>query len=143
MVDLTEKQIVALKEMIDLAKDYSEATLQAMQESRINEIPGARLEVIVDPGCSFTVRVIKFGQSEESGHIEMAKGWKDNDWSIYGKNSTEYEILFGRPETVRRIKEMLQAEKPLPPDGLWISRYDDPPVLDDRRDVNAEADQRE
>lgn len=141
MVSLSNQQMETLKSMVEFGQAFSEQILNIMHNSKLDEIEGTRLVIEVNPKCKLTTRLIKFGYTEESGHIEMCKGYRDGEWVVTGRNSAEYEVLFGKPETVRRIKEMLQAEKPLPPDGLWISRYDDPPVLDDRRDVNAEADQ--
>ena len=131
-ISLTKDQQTTLKSMVDISCRLADQLLYIMRNSGIDKIPGAGIRIDVYPEYDFTTEDIKFGMfGKESGYIELAKGVHDEEFKPTGRdNSTEYELLFADEETRKIMQEILRKAKPLPPDGLWVSTYDDPPVMD-------------
>ena len=117
-VALTNDQMKTLKSMVEFAEVFADQVLQIMKNSGLDKIKGCRLDIAVEPDRVFTTESVLFGydRDDEAGKIWLTKGRMEpvNKFVPSGKNSPEYEVLFGCEE----VKKAL--EKPLPPDGLWI-----------------------
>ena len=123
-VKLTQQQQEVLQSMVGFAETFADQILTIMQHHGLTGIEGCQLTVNVDPSFLFSTETVTFGQDgKPSGKISLTKGRrsKDEEFVPVGRNSAEYELLFA-DETVRSIlEERMQREKPLPPDGLWVS----------------------
>ena len=137
---MTRNQLETVRTMTEYCQNFADQILQIMKNSGMDLIEGTRMTIDVRPDMQFTTRHIMFGtRGKASGYYCMAKGYSDEKFTLYGDNSAEYERLFADPAVLELLQEAETTEKPLPPDGLWISIYDDPPVLDSGRDINAEV----
>jgi hypothetical protein len=91
------------------------------------------LNIAVTPEFLFTTESVSYGvPGSDSGYVLLTKGRRclNEKFEPCGENSPEYEALFAREEIRERMAEIVHHEKPLPPDGLWISRFDDPCDVD-------------
>ena len=137
---MTRDQLNTVKVLTEFCQNFADQVLKIMQNSGLDRIDGMGINVVIRPDLQFTTECISFGcASQEAGYFCMSKGYEDEKFTLLGRNSAEYEKLFADPEVLERLQEAEPAEKPLPPDGLWISVYDDPPVLDSGRDLNDEV----
>ena len=117
---LTKEQMEVVKRIAEYAEAFCNQVYHIMKNHGLDEIEGCALSLYVDPEYDFTTESISMGAAKsEFGNFTITKGKKDEEFSLLGKNSPEYEILFGRPEVVKKL-----VEHPLPPDGLWISEND-------------------
>ena len=130
-VKLTKSQMATLKSMIEISERLSGQLLHIMRNSGLDKIQGCRLSIEVNPNFAFTTENICFGISDsEAGKVSLGKGVYDEQFRTFGENSAEYELLFTDEATRKILQEQLRKAKPLPPDGLWVSAYDDPPAMD-------------
>ena len=130
-VKLSESQMATLKSMVEISERLADQLVHIMRNSEIDKIPGSYIYIGADPTSDFTTVHIRFGHPDtEAGKISLAKGKYDERLKPFGINSAEYELLFADEATRAILQEQLAKEKPLPPDGLWISTYDDPPSMD-------------
>ena len=132
-VKLTDEQMKILEGVIHLSENFADQVYHIMQNHGLDKIEGCSLAVIVEPEALFTTKTIHFGHdiNDDSGRISLAKGRKyvDEKFLPFGKNSTEYVMLFADEAVRRRIQADRKSEKPLPPDGLWVGGYcNDSPV---------------
>ena len=131
-VKLTGKQQKILKDMMYISGKFADQILHIMQNHGLDKIEGCELQICVTPECLFTTEYVSFGHhNTDSGRVQLCKGRRtaNERFALTGKNSYEYELLFA-DEAVRRAMERGKPdEKPLPPDGMWLSdNYYDPPV---------------
>ena len=137
-IKLTEDQMITLKRMCDIAGKFADQFLHIMKNGRLNLIDGSRLTVTINPEMLFITETVEFGKpGSPAGYIELAKGVHDREFKPTGcKNSAEYELLFADENTRAVMEKHLHREKPLPPDGLWISVFPDNPPVDCGVSVN-------
>lgn len=137
-VKLTESQMTTLKSMVEIAERFSDQFLHIMRNSGMDRIPGCQLTIQIDPVFTFTTEMITFGKKgSEAGYIALTKGVYDEPFTATGSgNSAEYELLFADDSIRERMAEVLRKEKPLPPDGLWVGKFDDPSLMDSGVQVN-------
>lgn len=129
---LSGKQYEAIKSLTAMAERFADEVLKFMQRTGLDKIPGCDLSVEVDPAYECITKKIEFGKDNdesEVGKFEMVRGLEDEKYEL-DTDSKEYEILFADEATKERIRTILNTEKPLPPNGLWISAYDDPASMD-------------
>lgn len=129
---LSGKQYEAIKSLTAMTKRFADEVLKFMQRTGLDKIPGCDLSVEVDPAYEHITKKIVFGQDNdesEVGKFEMVRGLEDEKYEL-DTDSKEYEILFADEATKERIRTILNTEKPLPPNGLWLSAYDDPASVD-------------
>ena len=131
-VKLTEEQQKILKGLMYVSGKFADQILHIMKNHGLSAIDGCELTINVNPDFLFSTECVTFGRIDsDAGRIQISKGRrsKDEQFLPVGKNSYEYELLFA-DEAVRRAMERGKPdEKPLPPDGMWISdNYYDPPV---------------
>lgn len=123
-VKLTDEQMKILEGVIHLSEDFADQVYHIMQNHGLDKIEGSCLTVSVEPEALFTTKVVSFGHDEDSdaGRLWLAKGrrYLNEQFLPFGKNSTEYLMLFASEAVRRRLQEDKAREKPLPPDGLWI-----------------------
>lgn len=119
-IKLSKDQQEALKKMMGFAEVFADQIYTIMKHHGLD---GTDFAINVDPNMKFVTRKIRYGihSEDDFGQIVLTRGIYDDEYKPTGKNSAEYELLFAN-ETVRKaIEERFNREKPLPPDGLWIS----------------------
>lgn len=129
---LSGKQYEAIKSLTAMTERFADEVLKFMQRTGLDKIPGCDLSVEVDPAYECITKKIEFGKDNdesEVGKFEMVRGLEDEKYEL-DTDSKEYEILFADEATKERIRTILNTEKPLPPNGLWLSAYDDPASVD-------------
>lgn len=131
---LSKDQIEAVNQIVLISESLADIVYNIMHRNRLDEIDGCMLEVYVNPECRPAVRSVRFGRSTEDpcGRVSVYKREGERDYETFGTNTTEYECLLASPPRRERLKAVLQGKKEIPPDGLWLSVYDDHPPLDDR-----------
>ena len=129
-VKLNGKQLIALKGIMGYAGHCADVLQTLMKNHGLDEIEGSHISISV--GKTFCN--LGYGTPDrESGVIHLGRFWEEKEYGAFGKNSPEYEFLFAPEELRRRMQEVSSREKPLPPDGLWLGSYDDPPVRENSR----------
>lgn len=129
---LSRDQYKAIESVANLAKLFSDEVLKIFQQNELDKILGCRLRIDIDPEYDCITKKIIFGESgdeSEVGKFELVRGLEDEKYEL-STDSKEYEILFADEATKERIRTILNTEKPLPPNGLWLSAYDDPASVD-------------
>ena len=129
---LSGKQYEAIKSLTAMTERFADEVLKFMQRTGLDKIHGCDLSVEVDPTYEHITKKIVFGKDNdesEVGKFEMVRGLEDEKYEL-DTDSEEYEILFADEATKERIRTILNTEKPLPPNGLWLSAYDDPASVD-------------
>ena len=115
-VAYTKEQIDAVKQMIDVAGNFADQLYHIMTNHGLDLVEGCSLSISIVPEFAFTTRNISFGCTDKpAGHINVAKGKLDSEFTPFGENSPEYESTFAPKEIAEKMEE-----KPLPEDGLWV-----------------------
>lgn len=129
---LTIEQYDAIKSIAKFAENFADEVLKVLQNTGMDKIPGCRLRIDIDPEYDYITKKIIFGESRDESEVrkfELVCGLEDEKYEL-ATDSKEYEILFANEATKARIRTILNTEKPLPPDGLWLSACDDCPDVD-------------
>lgn len=139
-IKLTDDQIKIVESMVKLSQNFADQILHIMRNHGLDKVDGCFLNIAVAPELLFVTESVTYGiDGTDSGKITLTKGRRlENERFVpTGENSPEYEYLFA-DETVRsRMEKILQREKPLPPDGLWIGDpRNDSPVDSWEWDIN-------
>lgn len=133
-----EQQKVAMQ-IVRLTQTFTNNMRRIMRNHGLDQVDGADLTITVVPSIKGCEQVVSFGSVDsEAGYIVTAKGSEKlrgtgyEDWHIADceDNSREYEELLASQKLRKPCPEGKQSEKPLPPDGLWLSSRDDCPFLD-------------
>lgn len=133
MLKLSNRQLEAVRQIAEVGKRCADDMLRIMDESGLSQIPGSRVWITVNPEFDTVTNSFEFGSpGMDSGYIHLNRGREEKRYEPLGKNSAEYEIIFANEATRRRLQEILSVKKELPPDGLWLSVYDDYPAVDYR-----------
>ena len=132
MMKYSDDQLIVIKQMTELAENFTDQLLRIMENHGLDKVTGCRMKIDVNPAMDLVTKMIEFGDGiySPSGYIRLTKGKEETRYAPTGKNSAEYECLFAEPEVAKRISQVLHNAKPLPPDGLWIGRNDDRPAVD-------------
>lgn len=135
---MTNGEMDDLKGLIEEAKKAANRLYDYMWASGLEKIPGCFLKIEIDPKYEHVAKTIEFGKEGTcAGYVRFMGGKKSEKIKLSNNgNSPEYEVLFADEDTRKRIKNYLDFEKELPPDGLWLGVDDDPSVLDSGRDVD-------
>ena len=138
-VRLTDEQLLTVKMMAQYMENFADHLYHIMQNHGLDKINGFKVEIKVDPAFDYITKTIDIGSGiyNDSGYVRLTRGKEEKRYAPTGKNSAEYEWLFA-DETVRsRMEKILDREKPLPADGLWVGDdRNDPPVDCGEWDVN-------
>ena len=128
-VKLTEHQKLIVKNMVRMSEAWANSIYTIMHNHALDLIEGCRLCIEIDPKYPVTLRLVELGQKDtDFGFAMVVRGTHHDEYILWPDNSKEYEDIF-EDEAIRSgIKNAPKAEKPLPPDGLWIGggRYDYP-----------------
>lgn len=138
-IKLTEKQMKVVKELMEYSQAFANQVLNIMRNHELDKLNGCNLSITVNPEWYYATRTISMGHDAhcEFGRIEMTRGMANAKYSPMGTNSAEYELLFADEEMRSRMEKVLQPERPLPPDGLWVGDpRNDSPVDGWEWDVN-------
>lgn len=128
---LSDEQLGVVKQMLDYSMNFADQIYHIMENHGLTEMYGAELTIEVNPRYTGATKVVNFGRDidYDCGHVELTRGKEEKRYVPTGKNSPEYEYLFADPAIKERLRKIVDGEKPLPPDGLWIGdSRNDPPV---------------
>lgn len=126
--DFTVEQLEAIKSITLFAEKFADQVLKVFQRTGLDKIPGCDLSIDIDPEFTSIVNQITFGTDIERydvGKFTMKRGVEAEKYELT-TDSAEYEVLFADESLRAKLLKMLTSEKPLPPDGLWLSNSDDP-----------------
>lgn len=139
-VKLTEEQFEIVKGMTEYVERVADQVYHIMINHGLNKVEGFNLRLSVSPWLTFTTKQIEIGMGVncDSGYVMLTKGKDESEYVPTGKNSAEYERLFASEKVRSRMEKIVPGEKPLPPDGLWVSnsRYDSPVGCRREWDIN-------
>lgn len=129
VVKYNQEQLKVIKQMTVFAEKFADQILKIMYDHQLDKAEGCKMSIYVDPGFDPVPCQIRFGEyDKESGRFELIR--QEGEYRAIGKNSLEYEIIFASEKLRSRILENLHDDPPYPPDGLWLSAYDNDPVVD-------------
>ena len=131
-VALTEKQMEAIKAIVEFSEIFADQMHQIMVNHGLDKIEGCHIDINVTPEFAFTTRTIHLGRlNSPFGRLLMQRGVYDAEYVCEESDSSEeYQRLFANESIRSRERASKQVEKPLPPDGLWISIHDGDPYVD-------------
>lgn len=131
-VALTEKQMKVIKAMVEFSEIFADQMYQIMVNHGLDKIEGCHIDINVTPEFAFTTRTVHVGrQKSPFGKLLMQRGIYDAEFVCDDtESSEEYQRLFADEDSGSRAEASEPAEKPLPPDGLWISTHDGAPYVD-------------
>ena len=119
-IKLSEQQLLTVKGMEQFAEAFANQMYYIMKNHGLDKVDGFRLIVSIEPKYDFTTMAINIGEGLEfdSGVAVMTRGKKDGKYSLLGKNSAEYELLFADEAVRSRMEEILHRKSPVPSDSL-------------------------
>lgn len=124
-VTLTAEQLDVVKSMVVFCEAFCNQILHIMQNHGLDKVDGCRVSMTICPDRYYTTRNITLGSpdAEQFGYCNISRGISEEYYTVYGKNSPIYELLFARDEELaRKLREFIKIEeKPVAPDGLWVS----------------------
>lgn len=138
-VKLTECQMSVVKDMVTFAEAFANQMYTIMKNHGLDKVDGFAFGLNVNPALDYSTMSVVVGRARDTdaGEVSLVRGKNDADYKPVGKNSAEYELLFADDAVRGAMEKVLHREKPLPPDGLWISnRPYDAPLGDWEWDVN-------
>lgn len=132
-IKLTEHQMMILKHTVRMSEAFANSLLHIMRNHGLDKIDGCSICIDVDPKYKSICEKVSIGERDSAfGFAEFIRGENEDGFRLWSaSHSKEYERLF-EDEAVRGgIEVSEKAEKPLPPDGLWIG--------DDRNDCPVDS----
>lgn len=115
----TMTQLHVIKKMTELAEAFATQVYHIMENHGLDQIQGCALKVCVTPEFKYTTRDIILGTVDSDfGSCNIARGKDEDYYTVYGKNSPIYELLFCDPKIKAEMEKCVN--KPIPPDGLWV-----------------------
>lgn len=123
-VRLTAEQLEVVKSMESFCEAFCNQIYHIMENHGLDKIEGCGVNMTIRPSLHYTARNITLGCPEtDFGYCNISRGVEEDSFTVYGKNSPVYELLFARnDELARKIREIMKLdEKPEAPDGLWVS----------------------
>ena len=135
---MTREQYKAVADITRYCEHAAENILMLMQHHGLDKVDGMQFSISVDPKFKLSTKAVTIGAASNmetgriAGYCLLASGEDEEKYAPIGTNSPEYERIFASDELKERMREIRNAEKPLPPDGLWLSAYDDFPAVADR-----------
>lgn len=131
-IKLSKGQQDSLKKMMGFCEVFADEILLIMRDHGLDKIQGCSVSINVNPHLPFLIEDVRFGQiNSDSGIINLGKGYLNETFTPYGRNSAEYELLFADEAVRKAIQEGLNRKKPLPPDGLWVGANNNSDPVDD------------
>ena len=120
-VKLTDEQMQIVKGMAKICGNFADQLLHIIRNHGLDKVNGCYIGLDVDPHFHYCTESVVFGKAHsDAGFVRLAKGEEEDEFTPTGKNSAEYELLFADEAIRSTMAEVLGAEKPLPPDGLWV-----------------------
>lgn len=132
----------AMKALVEFTKIYCDQVKKIMVDHRLFD-EGMKLHMSVDSSAAVLTQEVSLekwvdieGREHYAGiHFNKPAGF-GKEWRILESLSSGEFIRVFEDNAGRQGKhEGRGNEKPLPPDGLWISRFDDCDDVDSRGDV--------
>ena len=128
---LTEQQLSVIEKLESFAENFADAVYKTMIDHGLDRIEGLRIGVNVDPHYEYITRRVLIGYYDTpSGHVTLNKGKGMSSFVVSDTNSEEYERIFNGSEDSEGKEQDGDQQKPVPPDGLWISTHDGDPYVD-------------
>lgn len=131
---MTEDQMMTVKLLTDYAMNSAKVICDAMKEYGLADDLQQNMWIYISP---YLPRIaVSFGDSskrENGGYLKVSKSfdnWESDKYDVDSESSYEYGVLFANAEQKQRILSLLQREKELPPDGMWVADCDDSAFLD-------------
>ena len=124
-VNLTGEQLLCVKQMTSLVESVGTQIYHIMENHGLNDVEGCRLVLTVDPAKDLSTVDISIGYTDSPfGKVTICRGKKCDKFTPYGKNSTEYELLFADAAIKEKMMKILSynKQKELPADGLWVGK---------------------
>ena len=121
-VKLTEHQLQTLKHTVRMSEAFANSLLHIMQNHGLDKVDGCDITIQVNPNYESICREISIGNFDtDFGFAQFIRGKNDAEYHLWtGRHSGEYERVFAEEAIQAGIDPFPKAEKPLPPDGLWI-----------------------
>lgn len=138
-VKLSTDQMKAVMELLNISMDFADKILGFLKVTGLDKVKGCGISIGVVPSLRFTTKSVTFGELEsDSGLIGMFKGVDEhgNKVELYPHCSPEYVRLFDKQNQGSGNPEGNHVEKELPPDGLWLSDFDDCDPVDSGVQMN-------
>lgn len=121
MTKYTDKQLLALKGIIEYSELFADVIREALDENGLNDIDGCMINVMIDPKLEFVTQSVIFGrENSQAGRVMLAKGKLDKLYTVTGNNTPEYVYLLSEDETKEKMKQILLGMKNPPTDSVWL-----------------------
>lgn len=131
-VNMTQEQKKAAMQVLHLGRIFCDSLYRIMKNHGLLDVKGSRLQIIISPEFGYADRYVGWGvEGSDAGICELTRGEKFHDGILtVNRYSAEYEGLLDRTADLTSGTKIKSAEKPLPPDGMWVSAHDDVPFVD-------------
>ena len=132
-IALTEHQMMILKHMVRMTEAFGNSLIHIMRNHGLDKIEGCDITLQVSPKYKSLTQKIDVGERDtDFGFVSLIRGENREGYELWATCSEEYERLFD-DEAIRAGRNPSQkAEKPLPPDGLWVGDSRNDPPVDNR-----------
>lgn len=124
---LTGEQLQAIKQLVNECKGISNHLRQYLIDNDLYDLEDISVGISVVPRYAFAVEAIVIGRtdSKTTGFCMTVKGDVNDEWRFDEKyTSDEYKKLLDPEKYGSGDQKNGNGEKPLPPDGLWLSASD-------------------
>lgn len=138
-VKLSTDQMKAVMELLNISMDFADNIYGFLKAHGLDEFEGCWMSISVDPKLKYTTKYVRYGDVDsDSGMIGIRRGADECDEGIElsPHSSKEYVELFEQQSKGSGSPEGKHVEKELPPDGLWLSAFDDCDPVDSGVSVN-------
>lgn len=135
MTELTTVQKAVIKLLVETAKEYADGISKVMNAFGLNW-NGCRFSVSITPSGQFFTEMVSLTTLTEDDmhvtyHYSLARGrLTDGEWETGDDDTIKHEGTLADACFCAGKTAGADGEKPLPPDGLWISNCDDCPPAD-------------
>jgi len=136
MAELTTAQKVVIKHLVDVsAKEYADGISKVMNDFGLNW-RGCQFSIRVTPAGKFFTEMVSIStftddDMHSTHHYSLARGrLTDGEWETGDDDTIKHEGTLADACFCAGKAAGADGEKPLPPDGLWISNCDDCPPAD-------------
>ena len=129
-MDMTAEQYAAIKTAMNYAVHTAEIINKILTEAGLKDHINHSILMSVTPRIGLSYATYGDRNCEETGYAKIIKSSGDEDYAVSDDSSIEYQILFADKNLRSRLQRVLQSEKELPMDGLWVSDSDDSDFLD-------------
>lgn len=128
---LTPPQREKAEYIVVMCEGFAEQIRKMLAMYGLDGVRGAGVSINVYAEEVLDVCSVIYGdEMSEAGMIYRLKEAGSNAWETVNPSARRYEGVSGKAEIGHGMPEGNPGEKPVPPDGLWLSRFDDDHPLD-------------